>query len=119
MGPLGQAIEDRVQRLMFSRRRGSHDTLIALSTRMGRILDMDALMHALVHGVLRGVPLTHCALLLEAEGRHFAVALEEAAIEQAPKASPVRSHSSTRLFPRTGVAFCALSSGGRRRAGAR
>ena len=93
MGPLGQAIEDRVQRLMFSRRRGSHDTLIALSTRMGRILDMDALMHALVHGVLRGVPLTHCALLLEAEGRHFAVALEEAAIEQAPKASPVRGNS--------------------------
>jgi len=72
MGPLGQAIEDRVQRLMFSRRRGSHDTLIALSTRMGRILDMDALMHAL---------------------RHFAVALEEAAIEQAPKASPVRGNS--------------------------
>ena len=93
MGPLGQAIEDRVQRLMFSRRRGSHDTLIALSTRMGRILDMDALMHALVHGVLHGVPLTHCALLLEAEGRHFAVALEEAAIEQAPKASPVRGNS--------------------------
>ena len=93
MGPLGQAIEDRVQRLMFSRRRGSHDTLIALSTRMGRILDMDALMHALVHGVLRGVPLAHCALLLEAEGRHFAVALEEAAIEQAPKASPVRGNS--------------------------
>src|SRR5438034_7785158 len=94
MGPLGQAIEDRVQRLMFSRRRGSHDTLIALSTRMGRILDMDALMHALVHGVLRGVPLTHCALLLQAEeGRHFAVALEEAAIEQAPKASPVRGNS--------------------------
>src|SRR5207249_11452579 len=93
MGPLGQAIEDRVQRLMFSRRRGSHDTLLALSTRMGRILDMDALMHALVHGVLRGVPLTHCALLLETEGRHFAVALEEAAIEQAPKASPVRGNS--------------------------
>jgi len=94
MGPLGQAIEDRVQRLMFSRRRGSHDTLLALSTRMGRILDMDALIHALVHGVLRGVPLTHCALLLEAEeGRHFAVALEEAAIEQAPKASPVRGNS--------------------------
>jgi signal transduction histidine kinase len=94
MGPLGQAIEDRVQRLMFSRRRGSHDTLLALSTRMGRILDMDALIHALVHGVLRGVPLTHCALLLEAEeGRNFAVALEEAAIEQAPKASPVRGNS--------------------------
>ena len=94
MGPLGQAIEDRVQRLMFSRRRGSHDTLLALSTRMGRILDMDALMHALVHGVLRGVPLTHCALLLETEeGRSFAVAMEEAAIEQAPTARPVRGNS--------------------------
>ena len=94
MGPLGQAIEDRVQRLMFSRRRGSHDTLLALSTRMGRILDMDALMHALVHGLLRGVPLTHCALLLEAEeGRSFAVAMEEAAIDQAPTARPVRGNS--------------------------
>src|SRR5437867_2174649 len=94
MGPLGQAIEDRVQRLMFSRRRGSHDTLLALSTRMGRILDMDALMHALVHGLLRGVPLTHCALLLEAdEGRSFTVAMEEAAIEQAPAARPVRGNS--------------------------
>ena len=94
MGPFGQAIEDRMQRLMFSRRRGSYDTLLALSTRMGRILDMDALMHALVHGLLRGVPLTHCALLLEAEdGRVFAVALEEAAIEQAPVARPVRGSS--------------------------
>src|SRR5262249_10415113 len=78
LGPLGQAFEDRVQRLMFSRRRGSYDTLLALSTRMSRILDMDALMHALVHGLLRGVPLTHCTLLLEAEeGRTFSVALEE------------------------------------------
>src|SRR5262249_1383151 len=90
MGPFGQAIEDRVQRLMFSRRRGSHDTLLALSTRMGRILAMNAL----VHGVLRGVPLTHCALLLEAEeGRTFAVAMEEAAIDQAPSARPVRANS--------------------------
>ena len=47
-----------------------------------------------VHGVLRGVPLTHCALLLETEeGRSFAVAMEEAAIEQAPTARPVRGNS--------------------------
>jgi signal transduction histidine kinase len=94
MGPFGQAIEDRVQRLMFSRRRGSHDTLLALSTRMGRILDVDALTHALVHGLLRGVPLTHCALLMDSdEGRSFTVAMEEAAIEQAPAARAARGDS--------------------------
>ncbi len=91
LGPLGKTLEDGIQRVVFSRRRGSYDTLLALSTRMSRILDVDALMHALLHGLLRGVPLTHCALLLEEEGgRTFTVALEESALDQSVGTRPIR-----------------------------
>jgi signal transduction histidine kinase len=90
LGPLGHALEDYIERLVFSRRRGSYDTLLALSTRMSRILDVDALMHALVHGLLRGVPLSRCALLLEDPVSHdFTVALEETADDGPAGARPI------------------------------
>jgi signal transduction histidine kinase len=90
LGPLGHLLEDYIERLVFSRRRGAHDTLLALSTRMSRILDVDALMHALVHGLLRGVPLTRCALLLEdPASRDYTVALEESADDGPGGARPI------------------------------
>ena len=94
LGPLGHVVEDYIGRLIFSRRRGAYDTLLALSTRMSRILDVDALMHALVHGLLRGVPLVRCALLLEdPASRDFTVALEESADDSPGGARPIPRHS--------------------------
>ncbi|HXG03712.1 MAG TPA: ATP-binding protein [Candidatus Binatia bacterium] len=90
LGPLGHLLEDYIERFVFSRRRGSYDTLLTLSTRMSRILDVDALMHALVHGLLRGVPLSRCALLLEdPTSRDFTVALEETADDGPGGARPI------------------------------
>jgi signal transduction histidine kinase len=64
VSPLGQRFEEGLERLMFSKRRGCYETLLELSKRMGTILDFGRLMETLVHGLVRGVPLTHCALMI-------------------------------------------------------
>src|SRR5204863_367131 len=64
VSPLGQRLEGSIERLMFSRRRGCYETLLDLSKRMSTILDFGRLMETLVHGLVRGVPLTHCALMI-------------------------------------------------------
>ena len=64
VSPIGQRLEERIERLMFSRRRGCYETLLDLSKRMGSILDFGRLMETLVHGLVRGVPLTHCVLMI-------------------------------------------------------
>src|SRR5437870_12930507 len=64
VSPLGHRLEERIERLMFSRRRGCYETLLDLSKRMGSILDFGRLMETLVHGLVRGVPLTHCVLMI-------------------------------------------------------
>jgi signal transduction histidine kinase len=64
LSPLGQTLEDRIQRLMFSKRRGCYDTLLALSKRMSAILEQRKLVDTLVQGLVRGIPLTHCVLML-------------------------------------------------------
>jgi signal transduction histidine kinase len=64
VSPLGQRFEEVLERLMFSKRRGCYETLLELSKRMGTILDFGRLMETLVHGLVRGVPLTHCALMI-------------------------------------------------------
>ncbi len=64
VSPLGQRLEEVLERLMFSKRRGCYQTLLDLSKRMGTILDFGRLMETLVHGLVRGVPLTHCSLMI-------------------------------------------------------
>jgi signal transduction histidine kinase len=64
VSPLGQHLEENLERLMFSKRRGCYETLLDLSKRMSIILDFGRLMETLVHGLVRGVPLTHCALMI-------------------------------------------------------
>ena len=64
LSPLGQGLEDRIQRLMFIKRRGCYDTLLALSKRMSAILDHRKLVDTLVQGLVRGIPVTHCVLML-------------------------------------------------------
>jgi signal transduction histidine kinase len=64
VSPLGQRLEEVLERVMFSKRRGCYQTLLELSKRMGMILDFGRLMETLVHGLVRGVPLTHCSLMI-------------------------------------------------------
>src|SRR2546426_2326937 len=64
VSPVGQRLEESIERVMFSRRRGCYETLLDLSKRMGSILDFGRLMETLVHGLVRGVPLTHCVLMI-------------------------------------------------------
>ncbi len=78
VSPLGQGLEERLERLMFSKRRGCYETLLDLSKRMGTILDFGRLMETLVHGLVRGVPVTHCALMIyDASRSAFVVYREE------------------------------------------
>src|SRR5216110_2582572 len=78
VSPLGQRLEGSIERLMFSRRRGCYETLLDLSKRMSTILDFGRLMETLVHGLVRGVPLTHCALMIyDATRSAFVVYREE------------------------------------------
>ena len=64
IGPWGHAVEDRIQRLMFSQRTGCYDTLLSLSKRMSTILNFNELVDTLVQGLVRGVPVTHAALMV-------------------------------------------------------
>ena len=78
VSPLGQRLEETLERVMFARRRGCYETLLDLSKRMGTILDFGRLMETLVHGLVRGVPVTHCALMIyDASRSAFAVYREE------------------------------------------
>jgi signal transduction histidine kinase len=63
LSPFGRAVDDLIQRVLFSKRRGCYETLLDLSKRMITILDFGRLVDELVQGLVRGVPLTHAALL--------------------------------------------------------
>ncbi|HXG15718.1 MAG TPA: ATP-binding protein [Calidithermus sp.] len=63
--PLGRPVADRVERLMFSRPHGCHDTLVQLSRRLGGLLASERVVDTLVAGLVHGVPVTHAALLVE------------------------------------------------------
>lgn len=63
--PLGRPVADRVERLMFSRPHGCHDTLVHLSRRFNGLLSSERVVDTLVAGLVQGVPVTHAALLLE------------------------------------------------------
>jgi len=94
VSPLGQRLEERIERVMFSRRRGCYETLLDLSKRMGSILDFGRLMETLVHGLVRGVPLTHCVLMIyDAERSAFVVYREDATVGEGVGAVAIRGDS--------------------------
>jgi len=64
LSPLGQGIDDRIQRMMFSKRQGCYETLLSLSKRMSSILNFNELVDTLVHGLVRGIPATHATLMI-------------------------------------------------------
>lgn len=64
LSPLGQGLDDRIQRMMFSQRQGCYETLLRLSKRMSSILNFNELVDTLVHGLVQGVPATHVTLMI-------------------------------------------------------
>jgi signal transduction histidine kinase len=94
VSPVGQRLEESIERVMFSRRRGCYETLLDLSKRMGAILDFGRLMETLVHGLVRGVPLTHCVLMIYDPLRSaFVVYREDASVGERSAAAPIRIDS--------------------------
>jgi GAF domain-containing protein len=94
VSPVGQRLEESIERVMFSRRRGCYETLLDLSKRMGAILDFGRLMETLVHGLVRGVPLTHCVLMIyDAQRSAFAVYREDASVGERGAVAPIRIDS--------------------------
>ena len=83
-----------MSRLMMSKRRGCHDALVTLSKRMSSILNFGKLVDTLVLGLVRGVPLTHCAVLMfDRESNTFVVAREEWATDRVGAIRPLYASS--------------------------
>ncbi len=83
LSPLGRRVDGAIERLMFSRRRGCYDTLMALSKRMSTLLELGRLVDTLVRGLVRGIPLTHAVLLTYDDPTGaFVVARRESSVER-------------------------------------
>src|SRR4029434_1344786 len=54
VSPVGERLEETIERVMFSRRRGCYETLLDLSKRMGAILDFGPLMRTLLRVAVCG-----------------------------------------------------------------
>src|SRR5438309_10778257 len=91
---IGQRLEERIVLLMFSRRRVCYETLLDLSKRMGSILDFARLMETLVHGLVRGVPLTPCVLMIfDPQSSGFVVYREDTTVGDGAGITSIRVDS--------------------------
>jgi signal transduction histidine kinase len=94
LSPLGLHVEALIQRVMFSRRRGCYDTLLALSKDMSGILNFNKLVDTLLQGLVRGIPLTHCALLIyDRDANAYVPYREETTTESDGVAGAIRADS--------------------------
>jgi signal transduction histidine kinase len=74
-----------LERVVLSRRHGCRDALVALSTQMSTMLDFTRVGETLVSDLVRGIPVSHGALLmLDREHGAFSVRHEASALERAP-----------------------------------
>jgi signal transduction histidine kinase len=64
VSPIGRTLDDRIQRLVFSKRQGCYETLLQLSKRMSSILNFNELVDTLVQGLVRGIPATGATLMI-------------------------------------------------------
>jgi signal transduction histidine kinase len=94
LSPLGRGLDDRIQRLMFSKRQGCYETLLQLSKRMSSILNFNELVDTLVHGLVRGIPATGAALMIHdpATGS-FANYREDTTVEEGAAPESIRADS--------------------------
>jgi signal transduction histidine kinase len=94
LSPWGQALEDRIHRLMFSKRRGCYETLLSLSKRMSGILNFNELVDTLIHGLVRGIPVTHAGLMIhDAATNTFVNYREETTLDEGSGADAIPSDS--------------------------
>ena len=94
LSPWGQAVEDRIHRLMFSKRHGCYETLLSLSKRMGGILNFNELVDTLIHGLVRGIPVTHAGLMIhDAATNTFVNYREETTLDEGSGADAIPSDS--------------------------
>jgi signal transduction histidine kinase len=94
LSPFGHLLEDLIQRVMFSRRRGCYTTLLELSKRMIAILHFDRLVDELVQGLTRGVPLTHAVLFMWDPAENAYVPYrEESSVGEDTRATAMRAAS--------------------------
>jgi signal transduction histidine kinase len=94
ISPLGKGLDDRIQRLTFSKRRGCYETLLQLSKRMSSILNFNELVDTLVHGLVRGIPGTHATLMIHdpATGA-FLNYREETTLDEGASVDAIRADS--------------------------
>ena len=94
ISPLGKGLDDRIQRLTFSKRQGCYETLLQLSKRMSSILNFNELVDTLVHGLVRGIPSTHATLMIHnpATGA-FMNYREETSLEEGSAVDSIRADS--------------------------
>ena len=94
LSPWGQALEDRIHRLMFSKRQGCYETLLSLSKRMSGILNFNELVDTLIHGLVRGIPVTHAGLMIhDAATNTFVNYREETTLDEGSGADAIPSDS--------------------------
>jgi signal transduction histidine kinase len=94
LSPWGQALEDRIHRLMFSKRQGCYETLLSLSKRMSGILNFNELVDTLIHGLVRGIPVTHAGLMIhDAATNTFVNYREETTLDEGSGADAILSDS--------------------------
>ncbi|MGH7279350.1 MAG: ATP-binding protein, partial [Candidatus Rokuibacteriota bacterium] len=60
--PVMRALEERLNRLVFHRRRAIAHALVSLSKKVPESLDLHTLATAVTEGLVRGIPVTHAAL---------------------------------------------------------
>jgi signal transduction histidine kinase len=79
---------------MFSKRQGCYETLLSLSKRMSAILNFNELMDTLVHGLVRGIPVTHATLMIYDPGMNtFVTYREETTLEEGTGVDVIRGES--------------------------
>jgi signal transduction histidine kinase len=94
LSPLGQGLDDRVQRMMFSKRQGCYETLLHLSKRMSSILNFNELVDSLVHGLVGGIPATHATLMIhDPVSGIFVNYREETTLEESAGPDAIRADS--------------------------
>jgi signal transduction histidine kinase len=94
LSPFGSMLEDVIQRVMFSKRRGCYHTLLDLSKRMITILDFGKLVDELVQGLVRGVPLTRATLLIwDANASAYVPYREDKSLDEDGVVAPIRGDS--------------------------
>ncbi len=94
IGPWGQAVEDSIERLMFSKRQGCYETLLMLSKRMSAVLNFNELVNMLVRDLVHGIPVSHATLMIfDAATNTFVTYREETRLEEGAGVERIRGDS--------------------------